>query len=139
MFKKVFTVFPLIVMLMVSTMGINLHKLYCICVDKTKVSLFEIDKECGLDEPVCTKHACCKKPESNSKKPCTEKKSSFYKIGSQFEKPGEITFPSFVFIEPVQAFSFYFKKEYQPLSNIQLDLPFPKGPPTFLKNCVFRC
>ncbi|MEZ4950562.1 MAG: hypothetical protein R2879_09585 [Saprospiraceae bacterium] len=142
MFRKILTASVLIVVLLVSTMGINLHKLYCICLDKSEISLFEFEKDCPLEKSVCSKDAkasCCKKPAEGNPLPCKEKKSTYLKIGSQFDKPLQIVLPDFVFTTTSVRNLSFLEKEIKSIVGFQKSTFLSTGPPIFIKNCVFRC
>ncbi|MBL7806488.1 MAG: hypothetical protein JNN28_01660 [Saprospiraceae bacterium] len=63
------------VALLSSTAGVSMHQVYCYCVGKTTVSLFEAEDACHMEDFGALVEDCCKKPESAKPKSCCEKPS----------------------------------------------------------------
>lgn len=73
--------------LLVSTMGLTVHSLYCICKDSLSISVFEIDSRCGQplsdDLPSCCK-ATLEASTCSKDHDCEDKDSKYVKLASQF-------------------------------------------------------
>ena len=81
------TVWFLTANLLVSTMGLTVHSLYCICKDSLSLSVFELESHCGkpIDDslPECcqaewTAMTCDKDHD------CEDKDSKYVKLATQF-------------------------------------------------------
>ena len=81
------TVWFLTANLLISTMGLTVHSLYCICKDSLSLSVFEIESQCGklLDDSLPT---CCRADLAASTcskdHDCENKDSKFVKLTTQF-------------------------------------------------------
>lgn len=90
--------------LLVSTMGLTVHSLYCLCKGSTAISVFEQTSKCGqpIDEDL---PSCCQKTleESFCQKDhdCEKKDAKYVKLNVDFvlEKTDfELRFPDFQFV-----------------------------------------
>ena len=81
------TVWFLTLNLLVATMGLTVHSLYCICKDSLSLSVFEFESQCGkqIDENL---PSCCKATFAEKKcgkdHDCENKDSKYVKLTTQF-------------------------------------------------------
>lgn len=141
--------------LLVSTGGISLHTLYCLCKGETRVSLFLLPDQCAEKKekaPVacCAKHKACPKPATEASPDkqdhdCTKRGVWFAKLNTPFLSVTddhqfhpvfpEVVLPSFFFIQGNAALG----KRQDYLSPEEHGPPLPSGMALrrFLKS--YRC
>jgi hypothetical protein len=144
--------------LTVSTMGFNLHTLYCYCTGEQELSLFDIEHECPKKHaeedaflkklpPCCQKAMACHKVKNAEKDhDCTQKGNKFIKADLKFLEIEKVKLPKFnlkaiVWAQPKIEFS------TRPFSilNSQFPIPIVNPPPQYfgrqLLNFiqVYRC
>lgn len=83
-----------LVTLLVSTVGVSVHKIYCYCVGKTAVTLFAAVDPCVFEKKPAGKDDCCKKDapaccekapkKDSSKDGCTKKTTRFFQLKTEF-------------------------------------------------------
>ena len=86
------TALSLALMVWTSTIGFNMHLLYCFCKEEWKVSLFEPDDTCTAlketnSKPCCSKNKGCSvntDPTEFQKTPCESTSVQFVKISDKF-------------------------------------------------------
>ncbi len=81
------TVWFLAANLLVSTMGLTVHSLYCICKDSLSLSVFELESHCG--KPIDASLPDCCQAEWTAKAcdedhGCEDKDSKYVKLTTQF-------------------------------------------------------
>lgn len=140
MFFRKSIISVLICSLMVSTMGLTINKLYCICVDELETSFFEIEDRCHqAEKSICknSEKSCCTKSQHENK-PCAEKDAKYLKLNTEFERPDN---PGFPFVAPLPVNCIL----PAPVT-VQKTSPYPpalfyadNSPPIYLLHCVFRC
>ncbi len=135
MLYKHIIVSTLIAVLLVSTMGINVHTLYCLCKDSLSVSLFELEDACGKKEstvalPSCCQRAAqtCHKTDDSDPHKCTKKANKYLKLHTPFESASSYSFAAFVFIADIPALAFS-AFEYIPLHSQKATAPLKNRPP----------
>ena len=130
----------LIASLMVSTMGITINTLYCMCLDKMETSFFEFQESCPLAlDSCCKKEAkgCCSKSNSNQNLPCSKKDATYFKLNTEFEKPQLSDFVLPVTTTTITRLPVLVEK-YK-VTNFT-SIKQQKGPPLlYLRHNVFRC
>ncbi len=81
------TVWFLTLNLLIATMGLTVHSLYCICKDSFSVSVFEIESQCGqpIDDnlPSCCKAELAEKS-CTENHDCEDKEAKYFKLATQF-------------------------------------------------------
>ncbi len=81
------TVWFLTANLLVSTMGLTVHSLYCICKDRLSLSVFELESHCGkpIDDSL---PECCQAELTamtcGEDHDCEDKDSKYVKLATQF-------------------------------------------------------
>lgn len=78
---------------MVSTIGFNLHRLYCLCTKNITVSILHASDECSTKNEIPSTHACCKKVKTKccsasksnkTNKKCTQEEIVYLHLDSPF-------------------------------------------------------
>ena len=81
------TVWFLTLNLLVATVGLTVHSLYCICKDSLSLSVFELENQCGqpIDEnlPSCCKVELAEKS-CDKNHDCENKDAKYVKLATQF-------------------------------------------------------
>lgn len=153
-FTKQLTVFGMLFVLLISTLGMSVNTLYCYCKGEIEYSLFEIegDNHCDKNESIQQLPKCCQKVEKkqsccktidHEKKPCTKKGSVYVKLNVDYLLPhfDLQKVPSILcdFIPTTQ--SIWFNNRINTLKSAVLTLSNPnKAPPIkpYGKNwCIF--
>lgn len=96
-FFKNITVFGMLFVLLVSTLGMSVNTLYCYCKGELEYSLFGFDGEnhCDKKEEIAIIPSCCQKEVKKKscckseleKKPCTKKGSVYVKLNVDYLIP----------------------------------------------------
>lgn len=145
--------------LLTATVGVSVQQIYCYCVGKTSVSLFQAEDACAAEKEAkilecCQKNletkatkSCCELPSPSSEKSgCTKKTTKFFQLKTEFTV-GDKQFDSlsgveFLALVPVIE---YF---YIPPFDLHLAAgfhPFAQPPPPLsgrmicVRQGVFRC
>jgi hypothetical protein len=83
-----------LVTLLVSTVGVHVHKIYCYCIGESSVSLFAAVDPCVFGKKPAAQADCCKKDmptccekaaeKGHSKDGCMKKTSRFFQLKTEF-------------------------------------------------------
>jgi hypothetical protein len=140
--------------LLSATVGVSVQQVYCYCVGKTTVSLFDADDACRAHatpsadccaKPILPKKSCCEKP-ADAPTGCTKKTTQVFQLKAEFEV-GHFEFKK---IETPQAWAFLnvFRAFVSPTFGLQkveyqyFDRPPPallSGRMICVRHGIFRC
>ncbi|MBL7827031.1 MAG: hypothetical protein JNJ57_10400 [Saprospiraceae bacterium] len=140
--------------LLTATVGVSVQQIYCYCVGKTTLALFDAADACKTEpqHACCTdkqpekQRSCCGKPVQQSKShDCTKKTTRFFQLKTEFtlEKKAENQPVGFDF-EAISTQVFYFLSPAQSFTVFTGFHAAPKPPPVSgrticLRHGVFRC
>ncbi len=154
--------------LLSASVGVSVQKVYCYCLGKTSVSLFDADDACqagnidrvtqshpvnisSVQESDCcakkvspSKPACCQKP-APEKQGCTKKTTQVFQLKTEFEVGSadfkKLDFPkAWTIIPSFQAFPPVFWDVQQgDFQAFERPPPSPSGRMICVRHGVFRC
>ncbi len=144
------TALSLALMVWTSTIGFNMHLLYCFCKEEWKVSLFELKDSCSVEKQSKTKD-CCKSHKGCSAKneqsefqktPCESTSVQFVKISDKFlssKEAGKEISPFTDHYCPIPSSGEFSAVHNPPLTDLNKAPPVPYGRTllTFLQ--LMRC
>jgi len=137
--------------LLVSTVGISVHSIYCYCVGESNVSIFFAEEDACLSKiqeevSCCTKDAaptCCEADKSHGD--CTDENVTVYQLKTEFlvDQPFVKTFNSPAWVEDLPFFKRFTRTvlccdtpSLLPDANAP---PSPTGREICIRHELFRC